>query len=52
MESFRILVSDVLLSKIGEPLVILAVSAAVIFAATAVFVGIELKKNRGGNEDA
>lgn len=52
MDSFRILVNEVLLSKIGEPLIILGIVAAAIFAATAVFVRIELKKNAGGDRDA
>ncbi len=52
MDSFRILVNDVLLSRVGEPLIILTVAAIAILAVTAVFVGIELKKNGRGDKDA
>lgn len=47
MESFSFLVDDSLMAKIGEPLIILGVVAFAIVAVTAVFVGIELKKNGG-----
>lgn len=52
MDSFRILVNDFLLSRVEEPLIILAAVAVAILAVTAVFVRNELKKNGRDNKDA
>lgn len=52
MDSFKILVSDFLISRVGDPLIVLGIVAVAIIAVTAVFVGIELKKNGRGEKDA